>query len=566
MSKKRQNEVRMTLYRLVGLPSLHDAIRNKYLSAPSFDNKALHIEDHSAFLVTGMTEAKDVRWRSTLESLSGQPMQLQNSTAAAALIIRNAAETKDSGPSREITAWALTFGMGFQMLEQKYIDNGFGQRIAIRTADPAGINSINKTTLDDRPRIVRSTIASGGPLRSFGFEDLGDLATRIVTEGRVPGIGSDDRPVKIKGADSLSMPLSLNQKDLLGDLHKINATLELEPASEELKVLEQLAIVKDKTTIDELDNVLVNAIGKENHPLLTLSFPHELIDEYGNASGYRLTGAGDRSLRDHMPTQEILLSPLRDVPVEQRKQKLDRISVQLFAESDGNPISPNMKARKWLAFQADFNGLTYHLHNGKWFSMDRNYATVVKKRTKAIFNRGPLLEELPEWDIVRLPNDKAEQKRLNSEEKYNHLLADKLGGLCLDRKLVRSELHVKGIEACDVLLKDGTFIHVKHISSSAPASHLLAQALVSTEVLTYDKKAQDHLKHYIQEAGGDPEEYQVKPRTVLIVLAKDEVVIGPEDLFTFTQVNLARQVAQLDEQQISVHIAPVARRLRTDSL
>lgn len=551
----------MTLYRLSGLPHLKCAVRQKYKSLDSFREHNLQLEDLPAYLILGTTEAKDVRWGPTLESLSGQPLNLQNSTAAAALIIRNTAEEETQHQSRGFTAWALTFGMGFQLLDQEYIENGFGQSVAIRAADPAAINSINKTTLDERPRIIRSTIASGSPLRSFGFEDLGDLATRIVAEGQVPGVGSKNRTIKIRGADSLSLPLSISPKELRADLQNVEAVLSLEPASEELKVLEQLSIVKTKSTIDELDNALIEAINKEDDSLLTLSFPHELVDEYGNASSYRVQGAGDLSLRDDLPTLDALLSPLKKVPEDKRKQKLENIAVQLFDESGGTPLSPNMKAKRWLAFQTDVDGVRFHLHNGRWFKMDRDYAEVVRKRTKAIFARSPILDDLPEWPLVRLPNDKKLEEKLNSEENYNQLLAEKIGGLCLDRKLVRSEFHVRGIEACDVLMRDGTFIHVKHVHSSAPASHLLAQALVSTEVLTYDKTAQEHLKKHIQAAGDNPDNYQIKPRTVVIVLAKNEVVLGPDDLFTFTQVNLARQATRLEQEGIAVHVASIARRV-----
>lgn len=567
----------MTLYRVSGMSHLSEALRDKYLTTKTFQKKAIQIENRPAYLIIGKTEEKEVKWTSLLAGLSGQVAQLQSSAAAAVLLIQDTAEDahdddeqsdsyllNDGDPdmSPNIIAWALTFGMGFQLLEQKYIDNGFGQRIAIRAADPKGLNSISKTTLDERPRIERSTIASGGPLRTFGFEDLGDLATRLVTDGHIPGIGRDDNPVKIKGADSLSIPLAKDPKELLLDLENIKATYNLEPASEELAALEQLALVKDKELINVLESALLKAIGEKDNPLLALSFPHELIDEYGDASAHKLIGTRERSARDYLPTLEALLQPINKVPESKRQEKMDRLFVQLFREAeDDTPISPKINVQKWFAFQTEIDGHRYYLHNGKWFSMDRSYAAVVKRRTRDIFDRGPLLEGLPDWSIVDIPN-KEQQKIDNAELNYNRILAAHYEGLCLDQKLVRSEMHTRGIEACDVLLTDGTFIHVKHVSSSAPASHLLAQALVSAEVLTHDGEAREHLKSRIRDAGGEPEDYVTKPSKLVIVMAKDDKLLGPDDLFTFTQVNLARQVAHLD-QHLTVHIAPVVRRLQT---
>ncbi|MFQ9338585.1 MAG: DUF6119 family protein [Varibaculum sp.] len=62
-------------------------------------------------------------------------------------------------------------------------------------------------------------------------------------------------------------------------------------------------------------------------------------------------------------------------------------------------------------------------------------------------------------------------QEINSEKTYNILLARELNGLCLDRKLVNPIEGASSIEACDVLLKGGIFIHVKNAASSAPVSH-----------------------------------------------------------------------------------------------
>lgn len=55
-----------------------------------------------------------------------EPLEAKNVTAAAALLL-------DAGDG---VTWATTFGMGFRLLEQAHIDPGFGQRLAIRIANP----------------------------------------------------------------------------------------------------------------------------------------------------------------------------------------------------------------------------------------------------------------------------------------------------------------------------------------------------------------------------------------------------------------------------------------------
>lgn len=592
VARKESTESRMTVYRLMGLHNLEDGIRKKYSDAEGFESKPVTISDQPGLMIVGRTEEKGVGWAALLGGITGEAIGLRSSAAAAVLLIKDsngqekqtpyedsedavANDHSSEGGSENSTAapdcvdlstfdaWAITFGMGFQLLEQYHVDHGFGQRVAVRAADPAGLNSISKTTLDERPLIERSTIASGGPLRNFGFEDLGDLATRVVADGEIEGLGQSGKSFKLRGSDSLSLPLSKKPDSLVDQLNIIQSVLQRKPASDDLAALEQLALIKDDDLISSLDGKLTEAIGKSDSPLLALSYPHELIDEYGSANAHQLKGGRSREKYDSLPTLDSILQHLRSVSDSNRLERLRRSSVLLFENmEDEQPASPKISLKKWLAFQADIDGDRYFLHNGRWFLMNRDYAETVRKRTRAIFKRGPYLEDLPDWELVELPDDEKLRKKLNAELQYNKKLADHLGGICLDQKLVRSEMHKRGIEACDVLLKDGTFIHVKHVDASAPASHLLAQAMVSTEVLTYDKSAIASLDSRISEMNGDPADYERKPARVVIIMARADRLLTADDLFTFTQVNLARNVAQLEQQGVEVHIAPILRRTR----
>lgn len=587
----------MTLYRLVGLDELRDAVRDRYLDTEDFDEQEVTIGDRSGLLVVGKTPKKDVGWGPTLTKLSGTSVKLSNSIASAVLLIPDSRDADDTGKevdsaqpvdgtpgdgaedpespisdsdkSTESTSdatWALTFGQGFQMIDQLYIDSGFGQRVAIRSANPLGLNSISKTTLDERPRVERSTIAAGGPLRSFGFEDLGDLATRLVADGQIKGIGDKGKSVKLRGADALSLPLSINPATILKNFDSINEALSMKPATDELAMLEQLALVKDADQIRSLNEKLISAISDEDNDLLAISYPHELVDEYGRAQAYKLLGTWERTIRDDLPTLDAILKPVRNSPKAMQLEKLDKIAVVLFESTESKePSSPRIPVKKWLAFQTDIDNQRFFLHNGRWFLMDRKYSEVVKRRTKEIFDRGPFLENLPPWEITKDPGlTEKERSAENSELIYNKMLAKQLGGICLDRNLVRSDMHKRGIEACDVLLKNGVFIHVKHVNSSAPASHLLAQAIVSTEVLTYDTTAQEDLRAKLIKLNANPDEYKLKPSRVVIVMAREDNLLQADSLFTFTQVNLARQVAQLEQQQVDVHIAPIIRQARVE--
>ena len=498
-----------------------------------------------------------------------------NVTSSAVLIIPEAVVDEmspegESGDSREaendgyekpfLSAWAITFGMGFQMLEQRYIDPGFGQRIAIRCATPDGLNALSKTTLDERPQMVRSTIPSGGSLRRFGFEELGDLVTRLVAEGHIEGIGDPKKPMKVRGADSLNIPLSTSPQTLLENLDQIKSLLDKEPASRELAALEHLALVKDPVVRELLDESLIKAIGNKSDQV-ALSYPYEIIDNFGQVGSFKIIGTRQREPYDYLPAIDDLLAPIREVDEDQRLKRLERLSVILFKSTDDTDVgSPKIPIKKWLTFQTTIDGRRYFLQNSRWYVMDSEYVETVQQQVESIFDRGAFFGDLPDWPIYEIPNEKDAQKKANAELEYNKLIAEKLDGLCLDQQLIRPKGSSVGIEACDVLLPQGIFVHVKHVSSSAPASHLLAQALVSTELLRTDVDAQRLLREKIEAVGGNPDAYEMKPRRVVIVMAKNDDLITPKSLFTFTKINLIRHEQRLAGMGVELNIAPVVRK------
>jgi uncharacterized protein (TIGR04141 family) len=83
-----------------------------------------------------------------------------------------------------------------------------------------------------------------------------------------------------------------------------------------------------------------------------------------------------------------------------------------------------------------------------------------------------------------------------------------------------------------------SFRPLKDLKSSAPASHLLAQALVSTDALLHDEDARAKLRELVVAEGGRPDSVPERVHTLVLVLAHAGAALTPESLFTFTQVTL----------------------------
>lgn len=542
MGRKPSVAARTSLYRLVGLPDLASGVQLKYRTNAAFTVTPTDVAGRTALLVAGTMRTPTVSWAGTLRDLTGQSVALSNETAAAVLLI-------DAG---EGEAWALTYGMGFQLLDQARVDGGFGQRVAIRTAYPMELNSLTRTTLDHRSRTDRFSIPGGDHLRGFGVGDYGELVTRLVARAELTALTAGTKPLRIRGADALSVPLGKKPDHLVKDLDALKNVLEQEPPAD-LAVLEQLVAIRNgPELVEALEADLEEALGDpRRRTRLSLSWPHERIEENSPPTSFKIHGIGrtsSRTVHDGDPELADLLEALVQVQAGKRVDALRSMRVILFRDAEGKePISAAIPALHWLAFETDREGKRYCLHDGRWYLMDQGYADRLRARIAELFQRTPDFG-LPDWPIG-VP-----------EKVYNERLAAALGGTFLDAKLIRTDFHPRGIEACDVLTDGGVLVHVKDLKSSAPASHLLAQALVSTDALLHDENARAKLRELVVAEGGRPESVPEKVHALVLVLAHAGAALTPESLFTFTQVTLARQVSALTSQGVDVRIGVVVRK------
>jgi uncharacterized protein (TIGR04141 family) len=523
------------LYRVRDVPDLADAVQDKYLLRDTFETFEHQVGGREALLVTGLVVTDKVTWADRIYDLVGQVLPLGNQTAIGVLLIRS----DDDG------AWALCYGLGFQTLDHSKVDPGFGQRIAIRAANPSELNSLTRTTLDQRSKTDRFSIPSGDHLRGFGVGDFGEIVTRLVGRATINGLTAGNTPVRIRGADALSIPLGKKPEALVADLDLLGDLLEKDPAPD-LAILEQLVPVTDLAVIETLEDALEDELDSE-HGSLALSWPHERIEENTPPASWRFWGAGRHAPQDNIPELDDLLDEMRKRPAGQRVERASTLKVQLFRDGDGeDAMSTAIPVIKWLAFEHDLDGRRYCLHDGAWYLMTYDYAANLKGHTQELFDRGPGVE-LPAWPIGQ------------SEDEYNQAAAAVLGGVCLDKKLLYTSLHRRGIEACDVLTADGTFIHVKQMDGSAPASHQIAQALVSADALMYDSEARVKLAEKVEANGGDPALIPDRVDRVVLAMARKDAPLTADNLFTFTQVTLMRGVQMLQARGVDVFVAPIER-------
>ncbi len=281
-----------------------------------------------------------------------------------------------------------------------------------------------------------------------------------------------------------------------------------------------------------------------------LAWPHERVDENGTPDSWlpkNLWPHRDNQLRQGQPEWDDVKFALELSAPDRRLARVEQASIQLFRDAEGgDPISQAIPLKRWIAFECDHDGQRYALYDGAWYQLHHDYADNINQRAEAIFSQVDDDLVFPAWASTE------------DEEAYNKRLATALGGVCLDRKLITTSLHRRGIEACDVYLPDGTLIHVKKTDKSAATSHLLAQALVSADALCSDTEARQKLCTRISAGGGDPSTFGSKPTRIIIAMHREGgQAITAQSLFTFSKVNLVRQVATLEERGITVRVISI---------
>lgn len=129
--------------------------------------------------------------------------------------------------------------------------------------------------------------------------------------------------------------------------------------------------------------------------------------------------------------------------------------------------------------------------------------------------------------------------------------------LLLDKKTVYYGGRSSQVELCDILCKDGTFIHVKHYQGSSTLSHLFNQGLVSARLIKSDpsfRKCAQGVIDKIEPNCFTLERDSVK-RVVYAIISKFDTA-RPEIPF-FSKVALDAVCSQLAAMDIDVALARI---------
>jgi uncharacterized protein (TIGR04141 family) len=434
----------------------------------------------------------------------------------------------------ENTAFALTFGTGFHLIELDFVVRDFGLRVALGSIDPDKLKSLDKSSYASNPLNMRSQSPRDVDIFDLLINTETDLVYAITGASTEPLFGSH-----VTGRDALTISPEITLDDLPNvlteALRRYNGGV-----PERFSWIEDLRRVKDNEILQILDMDLTELLQAESLPdNLWLGEP-EIVD-WESQMGYSF------DLRERTLVHKTL--QLHQL-IEYMAQNGEEPTAAALKSRPIYPIDEHFTPlRKWTAYRCLYAEIasgpqTYILRNGEWHEIKQNFIQRVDAQLLKL-----------EVDTIEMPVFKHD-----SETAYNASVAEDSDGYeLLDRKTVQFGGAYDKIEFCDLVRNGRDLIHVKVYKNSATLSHLFAQGSVAAETFVADEvfrtKLNDQLPAGIKlldpTARPNASNYRI---VYAIVTTKDLPLALP----FFSKVTLKNAIASLGALGFGVAIAKIA--------
>ncbi|MFB9236303.1 DUF6119 family protein [Plantactinospora siamensis] len=545
-SVRPRDTYRTTLYRLDRVPpskeGLAEALNSEYLADRDISIEERRIADAPALVVRGIVRCDRADWCDPLDRMTGRAPDIGHASAGCAVVI-----------AVDDQVYALTYGaLGRFLVDTSLASPDFGLAFAVRSVSPQKIRQVRRKVFGTGGRVDRNLVPSGQHIRWYGIDKWGEIVGQLagpIVNPRLTACGPAGRSTSISGGTSLGIDLGVEPPDLLADLREIARVCRRESPLADLEFVTQIRpIQRGDARLADVTGRLDKLLGQAEPDGVGLAVPGDLVDRIEDARAYRLRVAyagrkpavvADLALDD-------ILAQTREAPAGQRWDGLRKGRIGLYADAAGRDELGSAPADRWLTAQLAHGASQLFLHEGRWYEIGERHLEFLQAEIAEILAR-PTAVALPPWPVGM------------EEKDYNDLAAGASGYVPLDRRLLRTAQHPRGIEGADLLGPGGELIHVKRASGSAPLSHLFAQGVVAVDALKYERDARARLVERVR--AERPRHWlglDFRPHTVVYAIALDRGrALTAGSFFTFAQVALYRAVKALRAENVDVQVVGI---------
>lgn len=492
-----------------------------------------------ARLVAGAFHTEIPQWLPHASALTGSELDLSSTLPFAVLLV-----------PRPPWTYAVSWGAGHLVLNDEYVEQGFGLLFGIRRLDPFDLGLVSSAALDVSARATQISIPGGGELSAFRLEPYGDLVNRLagsadltdLTYGRVTG-----KRYRIRVGNSLYVPLAKEPQAFLADLDAVGAVVDEPDASSALRFVAQTRpLDRHHRLVPTLEARLAEALGGGTDAPLGLAWPATAVNDAENAGSFRITGLGSGGPL-HVESRlelEHLTGRLAQLPEDKRVKALRAGRVVTCADEAGEEETGSpVQVAKWLVFETTIGHTRYVFHQGRWYRIGETYVEQMREQVSQLLARKYEWPDLT-WKPTGEPDD---------ENRYCRQVATLDGYVCLDRDTATTPLHPR-FELCDLLGPGNELIHVKWLGRATAASHLYTQALVSAEALHDEPEA---LAQLAEKVSTSDEGRVLTEAPDTVVLAAAGRAWNVDELFTLSQVALLRLDRAVRSLQATLKFADI---------
>jgi uncharacterized protein (TIGR04141 family) len=533
-----------SVYQLERVPptvdGLHDAVDHRYLRKNDFAIEERLVAGAPALLVHGAVPRERADWCDVLASLTGETIDLGFSSGGAALLV-----------AVDDHVYALAFGtVGRHMIDLDLANSGFGIGFAVRSLAPDEIKQVRRRVFGTTGRVDRNMVPGGQHIRMYGIDKWGEIVGQVCGRAFNPNLTvcrSTRKATPVEGSDALRIHLGVEPENLLADLREINRVCKQEPPFADLEFITQIRPVPTRDPrLPELEEQLDQLLASPDRDEIGLAVPGRVLSEIERIQSYKLRvpKSGLRAARLSELTLADILSQTSGVPDGERWGSLCTGRITLYADTTAEEEIGSTAASRWITAQLAHGASQLLLHEGGWYEIGDRHREFLRHEIEQIL-AGPASIALPAW-TADLPE----------EADYNAHAASVCGLTLLDRRLLRTGQHHRGIEACDLLGPNNELIHVKRAKGSSPLSHLFAQGEVSVDALRYEADARTALVNMVRrQRGARAIDLDFRPRKVIYAIALgSKKTLTVNSLFTFAQVALYRAMKALRNEGIEVEV------------
>lgn len=512
----------VSIYRLTW-PDLEGAIRPDLEDVIRHD---LELAGHQAIRLDRSTDAHPPDWAAALNEMTARPFAQPVRSASALLLV-----------SVDNAAFALSFGHGRHLMHQFAWERDFGLHVALRTLRADRIAELARTTLDTTARLDLTNMPGGAGVRTFGMAEHAELVKRIAGQSDSLELSwMNGRPsrVRLDGRDALKLRVAVKPADLIQDLRTIQAAAELPPVPE-LSFMEGIRPVPPGPRRVAAREALNRELQDPCSARLGICLPAELL-------GHDVNGLLIKSQGEARVVDEVTLEQVTSLLSAEHGDELDVLcDAMVLAEVANAPVPIETPLSQWISAELIAGEERYVFQQGEFYRLTDAYRETLRKEAERLMSQ-PLGWKVPAWPAGE------------SERDYNKRVGGEPGFVGLDRDLVRTATHPRGIEICDFLSPDNQLVCVKRAGRSAPLSHLFNQAIVAAEAILDGEHAWQELLAMLP-----PDRAALVPRRPSIIFAVQltKGALTPDSLFTFSQVTLYRAARHLYRLGMDVSLVGV---------